>query len=294
VPVNATSGQAQFTPQPPQFPLAVGNHYVQAIAYQSEALFQFRNTPNFTINKANTGVTLSPGGSNAALTVTVQVTANAAGSASATLTLGLGNSADARRQPSLGVAITGPYPVDVQGKLTLTFQPASGADTGEVTFSTGTRKLTFTIPSDVTSAVFTIPSAALQTGTVAGSITITASFQAGGTDITPSPAPTKQIQVKYGAPVIVSAQASRTPTGFTVSITGYTSTREMTQAMVVFNPASGANLQTSSLTLSVGSLFATWLQRSQVIGSQFLFTQTFTVTGNFEAVASITITLVNC
>jgi hypothetical protein len=206
---------------------------------------------------------------------------------------GLSNSADPRTQPGFGVAITSPYPVDVQGTLKLTFQPATGADTGEVTFSAGTRTLTFTLPANSTTAVFTNPTAALQTGTVAGSITITASFNAGGTDITPSPAPTKQIQVNAGPPVIVSATATRTSNGFTVSITGYTSTREMTQAMFVFNPASGVNLQTTSLALQVGSLFSPWLQGTQVIGSQFLFTQPFTVTGNLQAVASITVTLVN-
>jgi len=63
--------------------------------------------------------------------------------------------------------------------------------------------------------------------------------------------------------------------------------------MFAFNPAAGAILQTTSLTLQVGSLFAPWLQGGQVIGRQFLFTQPFTVTGNLQAVTSITVTLVN-
>jgi hypothetical protein len=61
----------------------------------------------------------------------------------------------------------------------------------------------------------------------------------------------------------------------------------------MFNPGAGANLQTTSLTLQVGSIFAPWLQSSQVIGSQFLFTQPFTVSGNLQAVTSITVTLMN-
>jgi hypothetical protein len=183
--------------------------------------------------------------------------------------------------------------MDLQGTLTVTFRPATGADTGEVTFATGSRTLTFTTPPSSTNALFTIPTAALQTGTVAGSITITASFTAGGTDITPSPAPPKQIQVNAGPPVIVSATATRNSNGFAVSITGNSSTREISQAMFAFNPAAGANLQTTSLTLQVGSIFAPWLQGTQVIGRQFLFTQPFTVTGNLQAVTSITVTLVN-
>jgi hypothetical protein len=205
---------------------------------------------------------------------------------------GLGNSADPRTQPGFGVELAGPYPADIQGTLTLTFHPASGVDTGEVMFATGGRTIAFTIPANSTAGVFTI-SAALQTGTVAGSISIIATMKTNGADITPSPAPAKQVQVNAGPPVIVSAQAARASTGFTVSITGYTSTREMTQAVFAFNPAAGASLQTTSLTLSVGSLFAPWLQGTQVIGSQFLFTQPFTVTGNLQAVTSITVTLTN-
>jgi hypothetical protein len=240
------------------------------------------------------------------VTITVTVTDSTGATTTVTFTVnfalpalsavnftGLSNAAAPRTQPGFGVAITGPYPVEIQGTLTLTFQPATGADTGEVTFANGTRTLTFTIPASSTNAVFTIPTAALQTGTVAGSITISASFTAGGTNITPSPAPSKQIQVNAGPPVIVSATAARNSTGFTVSITGYTSTREISQATFAFSPATGASLQTTNLTLQVGSIFSPWLQGSQVIGSQFLFTQPFTVTGNLQAVASFTVTLVN-
>jgi len=241
-----------------------------------------------------------------AVTVTVSVTDSTGAKNSVTFAVnfalpalspvnftGLGTAADPRTQPGFGVAITGPYPVQITGTLTLAFKPATGADTGEVTFANGSRTLTFTIPANSTTAVFSIPTAALQTGTVAGSITVTASFNAGGTDITPSPAPTRQIQVNAGPPAIVSATATRNSSGFTVAITGYTSTREMTQAVFTFNPATGANLQTTSLTLQVGSLFSPWLQGAQVMGSQFLFTQPFTVSGNLQAVTSISVTLAN-
>jgi len=229
---------------------------------------------------------------------------------------GLGNSADPFTQPGFGVALAGPYPVDIQGTLTLSFHPATGVDTGEVKFvkSTpcpssappGASCIMFTIPANSTAGVFTVSTPALlQTGTVAGLITITATFdKINGSDINPSPAPTKLIQLNPGPPVFVPCAppatvpnqmliATRTSTGFTVTICGYTTTRELTQAVFAFNPAAGANLQTTSLTLSVASLFAPWLQGAQVIGSQFLYTQAFTVTGNLQAVTSITVTLMN-
>ena len=67
-------------------------------------------------------------------------------------------------------------------------------------------------------------------GTVAGTITITAKLTALGTDVTPSPAPTRSTRVPAAAPVIVSATATRNATGFAVTIVGYVTDREMTTA----------------------------------------------------------------
>lgn len=52
-------------------------------------------------------------------------------------------------------------------------------------------------------------------------------------------------------------------------------------------------MQTTSLTVSIGSLFAPWLTGSQVVGSQVLYTQRFMVQGETSAIASITVTIAN-
>ena len=48
----------------------------------------------------------------------------------------------------------------------------------------------------------------------------------------------------------------RTSTGFNITITGFVTTREITQATFQFNAAPGSNLQTTSLTVQLDSLFA--------------------------------------
>jgi large repetitive protein len=243
-------------------------------------------------------------GGGATVTVTVSDTAGASVSSTFTLNFalpalpvlsftGVGKTADPQTQPTVGVQLAGPYPVEVQGTLVLSFEAATGADSGEVVFASGGRTVTFLIPANATAGQFPGPNITFQTGTVAGTITITATLQAGGADITPSPQPAQQIQVPAGPPVITNVQASAATGGFTVAITGFTTTREVTQAVFQFNPASGANLQTTSLTVSIGSLFAPWLTGSQVVGSQFLYTQQFTVQGETSAIASITVTIAN-
>jgi hypothetical protein len=71
--------------------------------------------------------------------------------------------------------------------------------------------------------------------------------------------------------------------------------REITQAIFQFNAAPGSALQTTTLTITADSLFGAYFTSSAAapFGSQFLFTQPFTVTGNLQGIASVTVTLVN-
>jgi hypothetical protein len=114
-------------------------------------------------------------------------------------------------------------------------------------------------------------------------------------DVTPTPAPTSQIRINSSVPFVSTPQATRTTSGFTVTISGFSTTREISQAVFHFNPASGSNLQTTDVTIPVGSMFNAWFQSSAVtaFGSQFLFTQPFTIQGDSQSVSSVTITLVN-
>jgi hypothetical protein len=88
---------------------------------------------------------------------------------------------------------------------------------------------------------------------------------------------------------------ARTATGFDVSVTGYSTTREVSQAIFRFNAAAGGSLQTTDTTLAVDAAFTKWYQdaASRSFGSQFLFTQSFTVQGDAASIASISVTLAN-
>jgi hypothetical protein len=182
--------------------------------------------------------------------------------------------------------------VDVVVTLTLAFAPDSGADDPSIQFSTGGRTARITIPAGSTTGSSDV---GVQTGTVAGVITVTSALLASGADVTPSPVPRQTIRINAGAPVLTQVTGARTSTGFTVTITGFVTTREMTQAVFQFNPTPGTNLQTTSLTVTLDSLFSSYFGSAAAgpFGGQFTFTQTFTVNGNVQGVGSVTVTLAN-
>lgn len=199
------------------------------------------------------------------------------------------------QQPVLGIGLTGTYPVPISGRVALAFAPEAGGDDPAVQFSTGGRTANFTIPAGANLATFTVPNLGLQTGTVAGIITLTASLSAAGTDITPSPAPSRTLRITASAPVITAARLNRTATGFEIQITGYSTTRDVTQAVFRFTASQGGTLQTTEVTVPVGPAFTTWFSSaaSAPFGSRFTFTQPFTVAGDISDIASISVSLVN-
>ena len=205
---------------------------------------------------------------------------------------GISSTSPPAQQPQLQVSFATTYPVDVVVTLTLTFAPDSGADDPSIQFSTGGRTTKITIPAGSTVGASSV---GLQTGTVAGLITITSQLQASGQDVTPTPAPRTTIRIAALAPVPTTVTATRTSTGFTVTVVGYVTDREVTQANFTFNAAPGSNLLTTSLTVPVDQLFSAYFSGASAIpfGGQFNFTQAFTVTGNSQAIVSVTIAMVN-
>jgi hypothetical protein len=198
------------------------------------------------------------------------------------------------QQLRVQVSLGNSFPVDVLVTLTLTFAPDSGADDPTIQFSTGGRTTRITVPAGATTGSTDV---GVQTGTVAGLITVTAQLQASGQDVTPSPAPRTTTRIAAGAPVIIPSTltAVRNSTGFTVTLNGYVTDREMTQANFQFTSATGGNLQTTTLTVPIDTMFAQYFSSAgaTATGSQFTFTQPFTVTGSPQAIVSVTVTLVN-
>ena len=92
-----------------------------------------------------------------------------------------------------------------------------------------------------------------------------------------------------------AATVTRTASGFDVAITGFATPREVTQAVFRFTAASGANLQTTELTVPLTDGAQRWYQSdaSRPFGSQFTLTQQFNVTGDTSSITAVSVTLNN-
>jgi large repetitive protein len=208
---------------------------------------------------------------------------------------GLPDTPPSASQPTMGISLSSAYTLDLTGHATLAFVPDTASDDPAVQFTTGGRSADFQIPAGSTQAVFGSSTLGVQTGTVAGTITITLQVFAAGVDVTPTPPPTKVLRIAGAPPVITSAKLVASSTGFNLVVIGYSTTREVTGATVHLTPATDAKLATSDFTIQLTSVFATWYQDAASIpyGSQFSLSVPFAVEKVANVVASLTVTLTN-
>ena len=203
-----------------------------------------------------------------------------------TITGPSGNVAPAQ-QASLGLELAAAYPLPLTGTLNITLASDAGVDDPAVQFATGGKSVSFTIPANTTRAVFSNGTQAIrvQTGTVAGNITVTPSFSI-GTGSSPGTPPvlrTLTMTVPAAAPTLFNARvASRTDTGFVLQVTGATTTRSLTRAELTFTPDPRVDLPEPKLTLNVEADSAFWFRgnSSQSFGGQFTITITVNLSGN--------------
>jgi hypothetical protein len=199
------------------------------------------------------------------------------------------------QQQEISMALASEFPVALSGQVLLTFTPESGGGDSSIQFSTGGRTVSFTIDAGSTNFVFPAPTLAIQTGTVAGTIRLTVQYRVGDVDVTPSPAPSFTTRIERAAPRVHSVRLTRSSSGMTVEVIGFSTAREVTEAMFRFTAAPGDTLQNSEVRLPVESMFNTWFQdpSSSRFGSQFSFSQQFTVQGDPNAINVESVTLTN-
>jgi ASPM-SPD-2-Hydin domain-containing protein len=314
-----------------------------AVGASTAATFTVTNsgTTETTINSISLGSTGSAfslsglpglpltlnGGSSSTFTITLQPTVEGAttdsllvGSASFTLSgtgtppnplptytfAGDGGVQAPASQPAVGVILNEPYDLKVTGVLTLTFASDVFSDDPAVQFATGGRTVTFEIAAGATEALF--PNGTnrikIQTGTVAGTITLTPSFSTtGGADLTPDEPAVQTMSILAGAPVITGAAISHKAfTSMDVQVTGFATSRNVNQIAMQFTVRPGENLATTSLNIAAGAEFAAWYGSTQSTPYGSLFTVTIpldfggatnSVTGQTNAIQSITVTLGN-
>jgi hypothetical protein len=214
---------------------------------------------------------------------------------------------DAQQQPAIGLSLNSAYPLALNGTLTLNFSSDVFANDPAVQFASGGRTLTFQIPANSRQAVFPNGSTQvrLQSGTVAGTITIAPTFAtaSGAIDLTPVTPPMVTMRVTDAAPQLLSVVVSaRSSGGFTLLVTGYATGRSITQMDFQFTPTSGENVSTSKLSMNVDPTFSAWYQSaaSQAFGSLFTATIPFTLAGDLvnvknliDTVQSVAVTLTN-
>ncbi len=259
--------------------------------------------PGLSLDPASGTISGTPSnGGNA--TVTFQVTDHAGATALTSISIvvlsgsfsGLPATAASTEQVTFTLNPSVGYATDIAGTVTLAFQPDSALPSPAVDpaiqFSTGGTNASFTIPAGTSAPVsFTI-----QTGSVAGTITLSVQWQSGGASLAVPSALTQTVQIAAAAPVITGITASTTSSGFQVVVTGYSNTRDLSQAVVQFTPASGQTLQTSTLTVSLSGASTAWFgsSGSDQFGGQFVLTMPFSVSnGSASAISSVSVQLVN-
>lgn len=208
------------------------------------------------------------------------------------------------QQPTVGVNLASPYAQTIQGTLKLTFEPDAFVDDPAIQFATGGRTASFTIPANTTQALFngntSIP---LQTGTTAGAITLTPSFaMQSGFDLTPPGADTLTIAIPRMAPRVLGAQVGNvTLSGFSLVLTGYSTSRNLQKLDIDVAPRSGEKFSNTHLTLDVSGGAGSWYQAtaSQATGGAFLVTIPFALSNGSNTddlvhkLQSLTITATN-
>jgi len=238
---------------------------------------------------------------------TVTITVNAPPPPTSAAISGLPTSSGPFQQQLAVVSISGKYPLDINGTLTLSFASAVGGDDQMVCFSSGspvvngsshTCTTQFTIPAGSTQASFGFggtPNVTVITGTVAGTITITAQLtDSAMNNVTPTPAPTTTMVINPTVPFISSVTFTNPAPGeLSIAVKGFSSTRDMVSGLFHFTSTTGTTLTSADVTVQLGSAFTTWYTNtaSNVFGSEFTLTIPFTYQSTAIPVATVTVTL---
>lgn len=207
---------------------------------------------------------------------------------------GLPDSVPPGQQAPLGLETDQIYPVEIAGSLELSFYGGPGDIVDPaLQFTGGGRTANFRIPAGQMQAQFAQPTLMLQSGTVAGLITVSATVRVSGAAITLPVPLTRQAQVPRQAPVITSAALERRAGGFELTILGFSSTREMVEAVIDYTAAAGRQVQNTSSTIPLAEVFRSWYANpaSLEFGSQFRLVLPFT--GDPAAIESVTLRLRN-
>jgi hypothetical protein len=197
-------------------------------------------------------------------------------------------------QPALTFTLSNPYPFPLAGALSLAFAPVASAgvtDDQTVQFATGGRTIDFSIPANSTAT----PAVQLQTGTIAGTATVTLAVTSAGVSVTPANLAPVVITIPAAVPTLMSAKTTQSGQTLTVAVVGFSNTREVTKAVFHFTSAAGSSIKDPDVTVDVTTVFAGWYgsTASDGYGSAFTYTQPFMLDSDVSVIAGVTVTLTN-
>ncbi len=255
------------TPSPLQPNAVVGQPYSQSIAVTG-------GTQPYTFSQTglSDGITLDSTGKLAGTPQTLSVL-------SFTVTVTDVNQVSAT-QPYLLAVVAPTLPAPTIGGVTDNEPPAQQPGLSLQLANSYPLPLTGTITLTFASTVGNIDDPAIQFST--GGRTANFTVPAGST-------------IPAQAPVITKVAARHTAGGIEVDVTGFSNSRDMASAAFQFQASAGTSLQTSQVTVQVDPIFGTWYSdaTSQQFGSQFTFTQPFTISGNGAGITDVSVTLTN-
>ena len=208
------------------------------------------------------------------------------------------------QQPAIGLTLAAPYSQPINGVLTLSLNAAAFGADPSVQFATGGKTASFTIPANTTQAIFSnnSPQIRVQSGTVAGTISIKPTFAIGDFDITPDSTPTLTFTVQPSAPQLFDLQVvSTSATSLLLVIPGIVTSRSLTKMDFTFTPAPGFHANVTQFSVDVSALALGWFNSSasQPFGSQFTISVPFSLqTGSssttaLDVIQSISVTATN-
>lgn len=277
--VGVSSGQTQFTiPNTPQLPLSLA----AGQSTQFQVIFEPQETglSTATLVVNDQMFTLSGFGNEPPAIPSYQFT-------------GANGTQAPNSQVSVGLSLSSAYSLALTGKLVISQSSGSLPPDPSVQFSTGGQTVSFTIPKGETQATFASGAnqISLQTGTVAGTITITPSFAAASsnTDLTPANPPALTLSVPTGPVQLVNALVSQaTATSITLEVIGYATTRTLTQMQFQFTAASTATLANNTVSLNIQPNAQVWFSstQSQSSGGQFSITVPFSLSSSTTSSSS--------
>jgi hypothetical protein len=194
-------------------------------------------------------------------------------------------------QGTLQVALAAPSQATGAGEVQINFRPAiasANPDTGILFMSTGSLAVPFTVKQgDVAVRFGSADNAAFQTGTTAGDLTFTLTF-----DMPNNPSTEKTITVPSALVTIDSTQAQRTSAGLDLKLSGFDNTRSASKMTFTFFDQNASALNPGAITVESAATFQQFFGSSD-LGGVFGLHAFFPVNGNPAQVDSVQIEIVN-